>query len=328
MDESSFSVVVEGGRPWGFTLQGGLEFRAPLRVGKVTPGGKAERSGLIPGDYITSINNTEVQGLKHLDAKQLIINSSSTLQLLCTKTPPVGLFSPPGNKPSPHFSFTSPRSPSPSSHPSRPRASSFTSPSAQPRPRTSSFTSPRSSTHIAPSPSSTSAKTLSLRRPPPPAAVATTPTRGKSDTLPSGRPRPPVNYRGDIGNSSSGVSSSISSAASSPPPHPEGGPLLVSPTRHPPPPAKTEPTRDQLANHVTAIPADTADATVISVNTADMIPNTAETALIPDDTTDTAMIPADTANTTVIPANTRVELDDIIPIISPTGSTAIADLKF
>ena len=35
MDESSFSVLVEGGRPWGFTLQGGLEFRAPLRVGKV-----------------------------------------------------------------------------------------------------------------------------------------------------------------------------------------------------------------------------------------------------------------------------------------------------
>ena len=138
----------------------------------------------------------------------------------------------------------------------------------------------------------------------------------------------PVQYRGDIGNSSSGVSSSISSAASSPPPHPEGGPLLVSPTRHPPPPAKTEPTRDQLANHVTAIPADTADATMISVNTADMIPNTAETALIPDDTTDTAMIPADTANTTVIPADTRVESDDIIPIISPTGSTAITDLKF
>jgi hypothetical protein len=124
------------------------------------------------------------------------------------------------------------------------------------------------------------------------------------------------------------VSSSVSSAASSPPPHPEGGSLQVYPTRHPPPPAKTEPTRDQLANHVTAIPADTADATVISVNTADMIPNTAETALIPDDTTDTAMIPADAANTTTNSGDTRVESDDIIPIISPTGSEAIADLKF
>ena len=35
METSSFTVVIEGGRPWGFTLQGGLEFRAPLRVGKV-----------------------------------------------------------------------------------------------------------------------------------------------------------------------------------------------------------------------------------------------------------------------------------------------------
>ena len=50
--DSSFSVVVEGGRPWGFSLQGGLEFRAPLRVGKVSGsrrrgrrGGERERGG-------------------------------------------------------------------------------------------------------------------------------------------------------------------------------------------------------------------------------------------------------------------------------------------
>jgi C-terminal processing protease CtpA/Prc len=79
--DNSFSVVVEGGRPWGFSLQGGLEFRAPLRVGKVTPGGKAEKAGLVSGDYIITINNTEVKGLKHLAAKQLVINSTTTLQL-------------------------------------------------------------------------------------------------------------------------------------------------------------------------------------------------------------------------------------------------------
>lgn len=44
--ENSFSVVVEGGRPWGFTLQGGLEFRAPIRVGKVSWGEReGERGG-------------------------------------------------------------------------------------------------------------------------------------------------------------------------------------------------------------------------------------------------------------------------------------------
>ena len=42
---TSFTVVVEGGRPWGFTLQGGLEFRAPIRVGKVREGGREREKG-------------------------------------------------------------------------------------------------------------------------------------------------------------------------------------------------------------------------------------------------------------------------------------------
>ena len=28
-------VAMEGGCPWGFTLQGGVDFRLPLRVGRV-----------------------------------------------------------------------------------------------------------------------------------------------------------------------------------------------------------------------------------------------------------------------------------------------------
>lgn len=30
-----FTVLLEGGRPWGFTLQGGADFRSPLKIGKV-----------------------------------------------------------------------------------------------------------------------------------------------------------------------------------------------------------------------------------------------------------------------------------------------------
>lgn len=30
-----FTVVLEGGRPWGFTLSGGADFRSPLKIGKV-----------------------------------------------------------------------------------------------------------------------------------------------------------------------------------------------------------------------------------------------------------------------------------------------------
>lgn len=33
---SDFNVVIEGSRPWGFTLQGGVDFRSPLVVGKVS----------------------------------------------------------------------------------------------------------------------------------------------------------------------------------------------------------------------------------------------------------------------------------------------------
>ena len=34
--EGQFQVALEGGSPWGFTLQGGVDFRSPLRVGKVS----------------------------------------------------------------------------------------------------------------------------------------------------------------------------------------------------------------------------------------------------------------------------------------------------
>jgi hypothetical protein len=33
--KNEFTVSLEGGRPWGFTLQGGVDFRSPLKVGKV-----------------------------------------------------------------------------------------------------------------------------------------------------------------------------------------------------------------------------------------------------------------------------------------------------
>ena len=30
-----FTIELQGGSPWGFALQGGLDHRSPLRVGKV-----------------------------------------------------------------------------------------------------------------------------------------------------------------------------------------------------------------------------------------------------------------------------------------------------
>ena len=34
--EGQFLVAMEGGSPWGFTLRGGVDFRSPLRVGRVS----------------------------------------------------------------------------------------------------------------------------------------------------------------------------------------------------------------------------------------------------------------------------------------------------
>lgn len=34
-ETESFTIVIEGGAPWGFRLQGGREFRSPLRIAGV-----------------------------------------------------------------------------------------------------------------------------------------------------------------------------------------------------------------------------------------------------------------------------------------------------
>ncbi len=36
MEDESYLVVIEGGSPWGFGIQGGLDFRSPLRVKMVS----------------------------------------------------------------------------------------------------------------------------------------------------------------------------------------------------------------------------------------------------------------------------------------------------
>lgn len=104
--EEHFTVNLEGGRPWGFTLQGGTDFRSPLRVGRVTPGRRAAQAGLVGGDYILAINETPCDGLKHLQAQQLVVKALQELTLVCTKQRPA-LLSPAG-KPTQSFSFPSP----------------------------------------------------------------------------------------------------------------------------------------------------------------------------------------------------------------------------
>ncbi|XP_019848782.1 PREDICTED: LIM domain-binding protein 3-like [Amphimedon queenslandica] len=81
----TFVIALEGGGPWGFTLQGGAEFRSPLKIGKVTPGGKAQKSGLIGGDILLNINGVSTSTMKHHEAQRLIAASKTNLDLTCTK---------------------------------------------------------------------------------------------------------------------------------------------------------------------------------------------------------------------------------------------------
>ncbi|KAK2818824.1 hypothetical protein Q5P01_024385 [Channa striata] len=74
---------MQGGAPWGFTLQGGLEHREPLIISKVEKGGKADglEQPLLAGDEIIIINDVELAGYRQ-EAIALVKGSYKTLQLV------------------------------------------------------------------------------------------------------------------------------------------------------------------------------------------------------------------------------------------------------
>ena len=49
---------------------------------QVTPGGKAQTSGLVAGDIILSINNIATLSMKHHEAQRLIVATKVTLELV------------------------------------------------------------------------------------------------------------------------------------------------------------------------------------------------------------------------------------------------------
>ncbi|XP_070706371.1 protein Shroom3 [Pempheris klunzingeri] len=73
---------LQGGAPWGFTLQGGLEHGEPLIISKVEEGGKADtvERPLMVGDEIITINEVELSGFRQ-EAIALVKGSYKTLQL-------------------------------------------------------------------------------------------------------------------------------------------------------------------------------------------------------------------------------------------------------
>lgn len=171
-------VRLEGGKPWGFTLQGGADFRSPLKIGKVTPGGKAAAAGLVAGDYILTINDTSWEGLKHVEAQQLVVSAADHVVLKCTKhMPSIGLQVPktPQTPMSVSFSYGNNASPAPTTTPLS-GATEATSPIQAGAAPQQGGTSPlQGGASPVPTPVSGGALPVVLTKPPPPPTVKKTP---------------------------------------------------------------------------------------------------------------------------------------------------------
>ncbi|RVE65466.1 hypothetical protein OJAV_G00116670 [Oryzias javanicus] len=75
-------ALLQGGAPWGFTLQGGLEHGEPLIISKVEEGGKADslEQPLHVGDELVIINDVELSGFRQ-EAIALVKGSYKTLKI-------------------------------------------------------------------------------------------------------------------------------------------------------------------------------------------------------------------------------------------------------
>lgn len=69
------------GQPWGFRLQGGKDFSSPLVLQRVNGGSVADQAGLMPGDALVKVNNTDVFNLRHKEAQDVIMAAGNSFEL-------------------------------------------------------------------------------------------------------------------------------------------------------------------------------------------------------------------------------------------------------
>ncbi|XP_061575135.1 PDZ and LIM domain protein 3-like [Cololabis saira] len=75
-------VVLDGPAPWGFRLAGGKDFNQPLTISRITPGSKASKANLCPGDIVLAIEGVPAADMLHCEAQSKI--KESTRQLCLT----------------------------------------------------------------------------------------------------------------------------------------------------------------------------------------------------------------------------------------------------
>lgn len=78
-------LLERGEEGLGFSIQGGLEFKCPIKVYKVFPGSVAERSGLDENDTIFEVNGTPLWGKTHEEAAHFMKNIGTQVQLHVAK---------------------------------------------------------------------------------------------------------------------------------------------------------------------------------------------------------------------------------------------------
>ncbi|XP_051907025.1 protein Shroom3-like [Hippocampus zosterae] len=120
---SLVEAQLQGGAPWGFTLQGGLEHGEPLIISKVEEGGKADalERPLQAGDEIRIINGINLTGYRQ-EAIALVKGSYKTLQITVRREFDPGYIEEFGSSPLSYPSSFSAPSPPPLSSTSPPPA--------------------------------------------------------------------------------------------------------------------------------------------------------------------------------------------------------------
>jgi len=72
-------------QPWGFRLQGGIDFCAPLTVQKVNGGSLAEKAGLRVGDALIRVNTTDIFQLRHKEAQDTVARAGNNFELVVSR---------------------------------------------------------------------------------------------------------------------------------------------------------------------------------------------------------------------------------------------------
>nr|XP_040229767.2 PDZ and LIM domain protein Zasp-like isoform X2 [Anopheles coluzzii] len=73
------------GQAWGFRLQGGKDFSAPLVLQRVNGGSVADQAGLMAGDALIKVNGTEVFNMRHKDAQDVIVAAGNSFELTVSR---------------------------------------------------------------------------------------------------------------------------------------------------------------------------------------------------------------------------------------------------